>query len=237
MKKYKVQDIRDTFVDLYRANKVVNARTTGAAAIVGSRTIEITAANFIADEPTIFGKPSSDYIVRELAWYNSQSLNVYDIPGGPPKIWAASATPAGFINSNYGWTVFSEANGSQFEHVKKHLLKDPNTRQAVLIYTRPSMHVDAFSDGKSDFMCTNTVQFLIRDDKLLTFVNMRSNDAFSGYRNDLAWQHHVTDKLLYELKPTYGSLTKGPIDWFAGSLHFYERDWPLIQQYIDDSSF
>ena len=42
--------------------------------------------------------------------------------------------------------------------------------------------------GMSDFICTNAVSYMIRDDELISVVQMRSNDVVYGYKNDYAWQ-------------------------------------------------
>jgi thymidylate synthase len=185
--------------------------------------IEIRSASFIADAPAIFGTPNQDYIDREIAWYESQSLNVNDIPGGPPAIWKQVADKNGFINSNYGWCIWSKENGSQYDKVLNELREQPNSRRAVMIYTRPTMWDDYDRDGMSDFMCTNAVQYLRRWGKLFAVVQMRSNDVVFGYKNDYAWQKHVLDKLAAELGDV-----PGDIYWNAGSLHVYERHFHLI---------
>ena len=164
---------------------------------------------FNADEDSIFGEVNWDYVQREEAWYNSISLNVNDIPGGAPQIWKTVADPDGFINSNYGWAIYSPENGftkdpesparNQFKCVLAELKKNPESRRAIMIYTRPSMWLDYNKNGRSDFMCTNTVQYLIRGGKLNSIVNMRSNDSIFGFRNDRAWQKHVQEKLASEL--------------------------------------
>ena len=81
------------------------------------------------------------------------------------KIWqfCASKDDKQEINSNYGWCVFSEANGNQYENCLKKLQADPNSREAMLIYTRPSIHHDAVENGKHDFICTNYSHFFIRN--------------------------------------------------------------------------
>lgn len=193
----------------------------------GVKTIEIVGAHFSADEVSIFKKPSEDYIRRELDWYNLQSRNVYDIEAPVPKIWKDIASSEGYINSNYGWCIYSEENGSQYDKTHAELSKNPDSRRAIMIYTRPSMHEDYNHDGMSDFICTNSVQYLIRNGRLRTIVNMRSNDAISGYRNDYAWQLHVAEKLGADL-----GVELGPIIWNAGSFHVYERDFYLIDHYI-----
>ena len=161
-----------------------------------------------------------------MEWYLSQSLNVNDIPGETPKIWQAVASKDGLINSNYGYLVFNEKNFSQYQNVLAELKTNPNSRRAVMIYTRPSIHNEYSTDGMSDFICTNAVQYLIRDGRLHVVVQMRSNDAWAGYRNDYAWQVHVQTLLANDL----GVLT-GDIAWQVGNLHLYERQFYLVEHY------
>ena len=218
---HNVQDIREIFASLIESQTFVVDKT-------GVKMLEMVGACFNADEPLIFGLVNEDYVQRELDWYLSESLSIYDIPGGPPKIWeqVASKYPLGFINSNYGWAIFSSQNGRQYDNVLKELLANPWSRRAVMIYTRPTMHTDYNWGGMSDFMCTNAVQYLIRDDKLNAIVQMRSNDIWSGYRNDYAWQKYVLDRLANALQ-----IEPGQIIWNAGSLHCYEKDFYLVDHF------
>lgn len=218
----KVSDIREEFARLYTNGAFVTDKT-------GVQVVEVIGASFVANEDSIFGTPNGDYIARELTWYNSQSLNVNDIPPPVPVIWQKCATPDGFINSNYGWCIFSEANGSQFDNVVKELNANPFSRRAEMIYTRPSMHSDYNRNGMSDFICTEAVQYFIRDGSLHTVVKMRSNDAVYGYNNDYAWQKYVQLKVLSKLNDR---VVPGNIYWNAGSLHVYSRHFNLIEEYI-----
>jgi thymidylate synthase len=195
----------------------------------GVKTVEIIGASFLAEESAIFGQPNDDYIKRELAWYESQSLNVNDIPGGPPEIWKRVATPEGRINSNYGWMIWNPSNCFQYENVLAELKKNPFSRRAVMIYQRPEMWYDFDDGGMSDFVCTNAVQYLIRDGELHAVVQMRSNDAIFGYKNDWAWQKHVLEKLAVDL-----GVPPGQIIWNAGSLHVYERHFYLLDWYWNE---
>ena len=212
----RVKDIRQHFVDQLAGGWSVTDKS-------GVKTVELIGTSFIADEPAIFGTVNEDYVKRELEWYESQSLYVTDIPGGAPKIWQDVASKHGRINSNYGWAIFSEENHRQYERVYSELVQNVNSRRAVMIYTRPSMHLDFKRDGMSDFMCTNTVQYLIRDNQLYSIVQMRSNDAWAGFRNDRAWQTAVQTQLAKDL-----GIDAGPIIWNAGSLHVYSRQFYLI---------
>lgn len=213
----KVADIREQFKQLKAEEKYVTDKT-------GCKLLEIVGATFDADEETIFGPVNRDYVAREIAWYESMSRNVNDIPGGPPVVWAKCATKEGLINSNYGYLIWSEENHSQYENVLKELRAHPDSRRAVMIYTRPSIWNEYNADGMSDFICTNAVQYLIRNESLVAVVSMRSNDVIFGYRNDAAWQQHVHKKLADDL-----SLPVGRMIWNAGSLHVYQRHFDLIQ--------
>ena len=122
-----------------------------------TKTIEIQNAHFLADKDYIIREPNYNYANREIEWYKSMSLNVNDIPGGAPKMWLACATENGFINSNYGWMIWSEDNYSQYEYCLNKLIKDPHTREACMIYQRPSMQIEYNKDGMHDFCCTWSV--------------------------------------------------------------------------------
>jgi thymidylate synthase len=221
-----VHEIRQAFATLYTREKFVTDKS-------GVKTVEILGANFIATAPLIFGAVNKEYVNREIRWYEGQSLNVNDIPGGPPAIWKQVADADGFINSNYGWCIFSADNNHQFANAVTELEDRPDSRRAIMIYTRPEMWGDHNRNGRSDFMCTNTVQYLIRDNKVHAIVNMRSNDAWAGYRNDYAWQYYVLSKVTNKLNSRGSAYTLGDIHWNAGSLHIYERQFYLIDHYIN----
>jgi thymidylate synthase len=215
---YGVSNIRNIFKEKLSMGDFVTDKT-------GVKTIEIINASFFANQPAIFGTVNDDYVKRELDWYKSMSLNVADIPGGPPEIWKQVASKHGYINSNYGWCIYSKENGDQFQNVVDELTKNPGSRRATMIYNRPTMHQDYNKDGMSDFMCTNAVQYLIRDNKVHALVYMRSNDAVFGYKNDYAWQKHVLQELVSELG---WANQVGDIYWNVASLHVYERHFKFV---------
>jgi thymidylate synthase len=214
----KVENIREHFINELVAGRFVTDKT-------GVKTIEMIGATFEANQPTIFGEVNDEYVERELEWYKSMSLYVEDIPGKTPAIWEQVASKDGKINSNYGWAIYHEDNHLQYQNVLDELTKNPNSRRAVMIYTRPSMWEDYNENGMSDFMCTNAVQYMIRDDQLVAIVQMRSNDVVFGYRNDYAWQWHVANQLANDL----GLKTWPKIIWHVGNLHVYERHFDKVK--------
>ena len=219
-----VYDIQNEFIEKLQRKEFVKDKS-------GVVTIEIINASFIADEASIFGTINEEYIEREKAWYRSMSLNVNDIPGGPPQIWQQVADKDGFINSNYGWCIYSEENGNQFTKVVDELLASPLSRRATMIYNRPSMHEDYNKNGMSDFMCTYSTQYYIRDGLLHASVFMRSNDAVFGYKNDYAWQRYVQEEVLAAVNGRKGTVYGlGDLHWNAGSLHVYERHFKFVEE-------
>lgn len=222
-----VTDVRTAFANLLNSNKFTSVNREGSmTALVGNATIEIVGASFIADQDSIFGEVNWDYVHREEAWYNSLSLNVNDIPGGAPAIWKAVADTDGFINSNYGALLYSDWNHNQYTNIVNELKNNPSSRRATAIYTRPSMWYEFNSNGKSDFICTNAVGYVVRDGAVHAHVQMRSNDAWAGYRNDRAWQLHVLTKLANDL-----GVDVGLIHWAVTSLHVYARNFYLVDHF------
>lgn len=200
----------------------------------GVKTIELIGASFVADEPAIFGRVNEDYVAAEIAWYESRSTNIGDINYGgrgiAPEAWRRSANKWGEINSNYGHLIYSEKYYSQYSSALDELMANPDTRRACMVYNRPSIWREYNENGKNDFICTNAHVYFIRDRKLHVVVQMRSNDALFGYKNDRAWASHVLDELVDDYN-FYQDLKieRGDIFWNAASLHVYERHFDLVR--------
>lgn len=231
----KTEDIKNLFIEKYK-NK--DYRKIGNA-VQQSLTIELQAIQFEVDKPWIIREPNYNYFNRELEWYKSESLNVNDIPGGAPEMWRICASPSGYINSNYGWMIWSKDNGYQFDSCFKKLLDDPHTREACMIYNRPSMQEEYNKGGMHDFCCTYSVQCFLNEDEqnkthLKYIVYQRSQDAVFGYDNDILWHQNVQLMLANKLsEPT--ALNKeiicDNIINNVGSLHVYERHFKYLDEH------
>jgi len=231
MKLNNVNDIRQFFIDELNDEAFTIDKT-------GQKTIELIGASFIADEPSIFGTPNLDYIKKEIAWYESQSTNIYDINkesgADAPAAWKYAANTHGEINSNYGHLIWSDKYFNQYGQVLDELLLNPDGRRASMIYNRPSVWMEYAENGKSDFICTNAVTYYIRDDLLHCVVQMRSNDVVYGYKNDYAWQKHLLEKLCFDFTnlDRYDNgrvIEPGMIMWQVQNLHVYERHFHLVK--------
>jgi len=94
----------------------------------------------------------------------------------------------------------------------------------MMIYQRPNIWNEYDLLGMSDFICTNSVAYYIRDGKLHCSVSMRSNDVIYGYKNDYAWQQYVLRELANDL-----GVDTGKMIWQVQNLHVYEKHFDLIQ--------
>lgn len=108
------------------------------------------------------------------------------------------------------------------------LLADKYSRQAVLnIY---SSNLD-LEEKTKDVPCTETLQFLIRGDKLHMIVNMRSNDIIWGTQYDVfmftCLQEVIANTLGVELGYYYHN---------AGSFHVYEDSYNILADMADGTS-
>ena len=214
-----VEDIRRNFKFRIQENEFTVDRN-------GGKVCEIIGASFICDDIVIFGERNMKYIEAEIDWYKSCSTNINDINYEPtPKAWQMTANKHGEINSNYGKLIYDPLYYSQYENVKNELETNPLSRRATMVYTRPSIWEEYKNNGKNDFICTNAVTYYVRDGVLYSAVQMRSNDAVYGYKNDFEWQWHVLVKLSKDLG--YGA---GHIYWQVQNLHVYEKHFDLVMK-------
>jgi thymidylate synthase len=223
-----VEDIRNYFKEELAAERFTVDKT-------GAKTIEILGANFIADEPAIFGIPNQEYINAEIEWYKTQSTNIDTLGalyGKKPAAWAYSANAYGEINSNYGHLVFSKKYYDQFGHALDELLANPDSRRAQMIYNRPSIWVEFNENNKNDFICTNAQTFYVRDGQLHMVSQMRSNDSWAGYRNDYAWAKWLMEKMVAEYNlHANEKIMVGNLHWQVMNLHVYSRNFYLVDHY------
>ena len=176
------------------------------------------------------------YVKAELDWYKSMDLSIIGHEGIESNpTWQSCCTKDDKkeINSNYGWCVFSEENGSQYDNCLEVLKKDKTTRNALIMYNRPEIYKDYKRDGMHDMICTMYSHFFIRNNKLMMVHNMRSNDIRYGFIcSDLAWNCFVYQNMYEDLKETYPDLEVGQIIWVSDSMHLYSRHFDALENYI-----
>jgi thymidylate synthase len=152
-------------------------------------------------------KLSYRFAVAEWLWIWFGHNDVETISKYNPNI--AKFSDDGFVFAGaYGpWIEY------QYKYIFETLRNDLQSRQAVL------QIFSANPRSSKDIPCTLTVQFLIRNDKLHTTVNMRSSDIWLGLPYDVFNFSMIANILSFELSMGLGSIT-----FNLGSSHLYKID-------------
>jgi thymidylate synthase len=174
------------------------------------------AMTYIADEPLAEPMISRLYIggFRELQQYVMEVLDgILDFKIGDGNCWEYTYHDR-LVNLN---------GFDQVAFIIDELKRNPDTRRAVA--TIRDTAIDPFN---ADPACLQHMQFLIRGGKLHGKVLMRSNDAVeANFMNAFAFI--MLQKSIAEaVEVPMGSYTHR-----ANSFHCYEKDFPLLAQYVD----
>lgn len=200
---------------------------------------EISDAILINEDPTsnLFLNDARDvplrYLTGELLWYFS-GRNDLEFISRFSSFWKNIANADGTCNSAYGYLLFNkkDASGgmSQFQWAYDSLVKDKDSRQAIMHFNRPEHQYPQVKD----FVCTLIGDFQIRDNKLNFTVDMRSNDIFFGLTFDYPFFTILQQQMYRHLKKVYPELEIGTYTHIAHSLHVYERDFETIENMMNN---
>jgi thymidylate synthase len=171
------------------------------------------------------------YISAELLWY-FMGRNDVDFIKKYAKFWESIQNPDGTVNSSYGNLLFTKKNihgYSQYQWAYESLVKDRDSRQAVLHFNLPEHQ--QFSN--KDFVCTLYGIFQIRNNKLNFTVHMRSNDVVWGLPTDISFFAILQSQMLSHLQITYPDLELGTYTHFVNSFHVYEHHFEIIEKMIN----
>ena len=174
---------------------------------------------------------SLNYLKGELEWYYSGSPYKEDITKYS-KFWEKLSEDGWSNVSNYGKFLLYDRNVhnyTQFEYVLSCLLKNPESKKAVMVlYNKDHAY------KSKDNPCTMYLQFFIRDNELNMFVKMRSSDIWFGMPYDVPFFVSI-QYLIYSYLERFGKykdLKIGRYNHQSGSLHLYERNLIQVQEEI-----
>jgi thymidylate synthase len=127
------------------------------------------------------------------------------------------------LHGAYGPRLFNMRHHDQVANIIALLKKKPASRQAVI------QLFDAKDIAKKhkDVPCTCTLQFMVRDGRLLMFTNMRSNDAFIGLPHDIFAFTMIQEIVARALKLELGTYSHA-----VGSLHLYKINRDAARRYL-----
>lgn len=204
----------------------------------GSLTREIIGTNLIIDNYNMVSTPVHrsfenvfSYWYNEACWYLSGDCNPDKILRHA-KMWGNIKNEDGTVNSNYGHRVFyrkNKYNLSAFEFAYKCLENDKETRNAIIIYNEP----DLCFIGNKDFICSQYQHFMIRENKLICIIGLRSSDAIFGLYYNIPWWSLVHQQLFILLKSIYPEITLGEIKVSIDSAHIYENHFEISKKILE----
>ncbi len=195
-------------------------------------------------------KHSLTYLKRETEWYLGGRYEIDEI-SLHAKLWKQVSDDGKRVNSNYGAKIFHEKfNGrTQFQTVVNELLRDPDSRRAIMFLSLPHREYHMMGTTK-DFPCTLMMQFMIRNGQLDATTYMRSNDLIFGLSNDIPFFTIVQELVLASINLARAKDPKleglpmperyvlmGHLTHNAGSLHVYERHYSKLDYKWDPRDY
>lgn len=161
----------------------------------------------------------------ELLWYLSKT-NKLDFIKYYISPYIKSSDDKETIYGGYGPRLFNkDGKIDQVKNVIKLLKKKPNSRRAVI----QLFDAKDLVEFHKDIPCTTTLQFTIRNKKLIMMTSMRSNDVFLGLPHDI-----FCFTMLQELIAVTLGVELGSYYHSVGSLHLYKDNKREVELYIKE---
>lgn len=165
--------------------------------------------------------PVVDVPDRKLS-YKFMAAEAYWILSGSDKVDGIAPWNKNISQFSDDGKVFQGAYGPpvalQMDYVVKALLRDPDTRQAVLTIWKPN------PAPSKDIPCTVSMVFQIRDGRLHNHVFMRSSDVWLGLPYDIFNFSMVATDVAGRLHLLGVDVELGTLYLTAASMHLYDRD-------------
>jgi thymidylate synthase len=169
------------------------------------------------------GKPFS--CLGEFLWYMTRGNKLdfirYYIPA-----YEEETEDGETIYGAYGRRLFSQRGQNQLRNAIDALGVSPESRRAVI----QLFNAEDIARRHKEVPCTCTLQFLVRRKRLHLLTTMRSNDAYKGLPHDI-----FCFTMLQEVMARTLGVELGTYKQFVGSLHLYDEDRGVAEQYLNEA--
>jgi len=233
---------RDNFTDMYKRLQfdLKNEGILTYPRDMPSR--EIANVNLILTNPrerllySRVRKHNYTYGAAEFMWYLAGSNKLDFIGFYLPRMKDYSDDGV-TLNSGYGYRIFGQHEDfpDQWLNVVSKFQEDTNSRQGVITIHYQN---DLINPSK-DVPCTMNLHFMIRNNRLNLFVQMRSNDAYMGLIYDVfsftLLQEHMMNQLRGICPDRFGNLELGTYVHRSDSMHLYDRDLEGVSRLMVES--
>lgn len=115
----------------------------------------------------------------------------------------------------------------QISHVVNSIAEDRDTRQAVITIWRQNPR------KSKDIPCTISCQFVVRDDRLHCFMNMRSSDVWLGVPYDWFNFSALSAFIALHLRERGIKVSLGNLHFYAASQHMYAANYEGARSCMD----
>lgn len=159
------------------------------------------------------------YLIIEKMMYLSQICNVDTLIAYNNKMKDYLNLDTSDFDGAYGPRI---AMNNQLEYCYNELKSDPDSRRAIV-----TIHNSSDCKPTKDSACTLSWHFMIRDNKLNMFANMRSNDILWGLCLDIPAFCFIQEVMAYWLRIEVGNYIH-----YDASLHYYKEFEQKLLNYI-----
>src|SRR6266480_791881 len=216
-----IDDVMRSVIEEILSHGVPIKPTKGAAAELTGMLLELADPRARLSRTETRGKPFS--CLGELCWYLAGTNDVEFISYYIPDY--RQYADGDVLFGGYGPRLLNWRGLNQLDNITAILKKRPDSRKAVI----QLFDAGDIVEEHNDVPCTCTLQFMIRENALQLFVNMRSNDAFLGLPHDI-----FCFTMLQEIVARALTVEIGTYKHAVGSLHLYDRNKDAAQQFLDE---
>lgn len=211
----------DTLAELLHFGQTVSPRDHGTLELLGVRhVLDMSMPVLTVPERKI----SYRFMAAEASWILHGENRLSEIAAYAPSM-KRFANSCGFLSGAYGPKVVE-----QLGYVVDVLVKDQNTRQAVINIWRERPRQDA------DIPCTLSLQFLLRNNFLHVAATMRSSDIWLGFPYDVFSFTSVAMGVALLLKEQLEApIELGRLFLTVGSQHLYDTNKKAAEEIISSS--
>jgi thymidylate synthase len=206
--------------DVYFNGRPVNPRGKETREILGrSMTINMNNPVVCVRER----KLGYHFMAAEAAWIMSGDNRVKTIAPFSKMISNFSDDGERFFGA-YGPRIIDQVG-----HIVKSLVNDRESRQAVLTIWRQNPPIT------KDVPCTISAQWMIREDKLHCFLNMRSSDAWMGVPYDIFNFSCLSLGIMKQINTFMKKeciITLGELYFNAASQHLYKEQFEIVSSIL-----
>jgi thymidylate synthase len=120
----------------------------------------------------------------------------------------------------------------QLPKVVDEILRDSGTRRAVVSIRLEEDLQMLGTDSDQEFPCTNSLHFMVRDNKLHLHVSMRSNNMATTVVYDVFNFTMIQEYVLKLLNSKGNYYDLGNYYHNCASAHFFENQLPLVHEVL-----